>query len=102
VFFLILLPVSDLIPIAVVLFYHYKTMRNSAPYVPQANSKKSKHDRLYSIEDLDTESSTSLSSNPSGASTLQSMLRQPSSLSSTGRLGSAASSKISKVRGSSD
>lgn len=66
--FLILLPVSDLIPILVVLYYHYKTMRNVAPYVPPQNAKKKSQHRLYSLDDLETESSTSLSSSPSNGS----------------------------------
>ena len=88
--FLILLPVSDLIPIIVVLYYHYKTMRNVAPYVPPQNDKKkSQHDRLYSLDELETESSTSLSSSPSHSSSDKLLRQYESMISSKSRFSSS-------------
>jgi hypothetical protein len=48
--FLVLLPITDLVPIVVILTYHVCTMRNSPVYSPQTPSKK-RFDRLYSIDD---------------------------------------------------
>jgi hypothetical protein len=56
--YLVQLPVTDCVPILVILLYHLMTMRNSKVYevpVEQAAKTKAKVERLYSFEETETE-----------------------------------------------